>query len=166
MLFKRQLPHLSVLDSVCAPSTCWWQSQPVPSCIFTLQTFWHPASVTSWISEWWKGSPQRSISDPWHQSCWHSTHPGCCLLLAQVCDSEGEQPAPCWLQESLHQQTYQLLYIFFFHTSSSYPRPCLVALTDITITMWVLWVWSCLREGFVGSMLQWWCWKAGRSGAK
>lgn len=61
-----------------------------------------------------RGLPRGVLSDPWHQSCWHSTHAGCCLVFAQVCDSEGEQPAPCWLQESLHQQTYQLLCIFFF----------------------------------------------------
>lgn len=103
-----------------------------------------------------RGLPRGVLSDPWHRSCWHRTHPASCSGLWQW--REGEQPAMSWLQEALNQQTCKLL-CTFFPMSSTYLQPCVVALTGITITMWVLWVWSCIREGFVGKTLQWWCWK-------
>lgn len=85
-----------------------------------------------------RGLPRGALSEPWHRSCWHRTHPGCSLLLAQVYGSEGEQPARSWLQDSLHQQACQLLCTLFFPISSGHTLPCIVALTGITITMWVL----------------------------
>lgn len=145
MQFKRQLSHLAGQDSVCAPSIHWWQWQPDPSYILTLQTFWHPASVTSW-------KKFRVVEGVSPEGCGRSLWQ---ILLAQ--DPPRLQSASCsglwqWrgrassLQESLHQQMCQLLCISF-PTSSSYPLLCMVALTGVTVTMWVLCTWSCIWEG-------------------
>lgn len=84
------------------------------------------------------------------------TRAAACFLLGSMAVKGNSQ------QEITPPANMSAPVYLLYSMSSSYPLLCMAALTGITITMWVLWVWSCIKDLWVkhhssgaGSMQEW-----------